>query len=78
MAYLEITYWLGLFLFPFAALLVVHVIRGLHRGWFHRRDGVSRIKRGVNPAVFWFEVCASLCLALGLTATSLLAASRLM
>jgi hypothetical protein len=77
MAYTNIIYWLGLLALPCAALPLLHVIRGLRRGWFHCRDGVTRIKREVNPGVFWFEVSASLVLAMGLTSISILAAARL-
>jgi hypothetical protein len=77
MAYTHIAYWLGLLALPCAALLLLHVIRGLRRGWFFRRDGITRIKREFNPGAFWFEVSASLVLAMGLTSISILAAAKL-
>jgi hypothetical protein len=38
---------------------------------------MTRIKRESNPGVFWFEVSASLVLAMGLTSISILAAAKL-
>jgi hypothetical protein len=70
-------YWLGLLCLPAAGLAVAYVLRGLNRGWFYRRDGVTRVKREASPAVFWFEVGASLALATALTLIGLFAAARL-
>lgn len=77
MAYPDISYWFCLLALPCAGLLVAHVIRGLRRGWFRRRDGITRIKRDVNPGVFWLEVSASLGLAAGLISISIYAVVRL-
>ena len=76
MAYTHIAYWLVLLALPCAALLVLHVMRGLRRGWFFRRDGITRIKREFNPGVFWFEVSASLVLAIGLISIGVWAAAK--
>lgn len=73
----NLVYWSGLLCLPAAGLTVIHVLRGLRRGWFYRRDGLTCIRREVSPAVFWFEVIASLVLAASLALIGLYTAAGL-
>jgi hypothetical protein len=76
-AYPDMIYWFSLLALSGAALLVIYIMQGLRRGWFRRNDEISRIKRGVNPRMFWLEVSVALGLAIGLTVISIFAATRL-
>lgn len=67
-----------LFVCPVAAgLLVRYAVRGVKRGSFMRRDGVTRLRRETSPRAFAFEVVAVVVLVLVLAGLGLRAAARL-
>jgi len=68
-----------LFVCPIVAwLLVRHTVRGVRRGWFMHRDGVTRLRREASPRAFAFEVVALSAMVVALAGLGLRAAMRLL
>jgi len=66
-----------LFACPITAwLLVRHTVRGVKRGWFMRRDGVTRLRREASPRAFAFEVVALAAMVVALAGLGVRAAVR--